>query len=673
MDSQSLKWGTGICLIVFIIFLPCVIPTVYLGDSGELTTGGWGLAIPHVPGYPLLCIYNRIVASLPLGNIAFRTNIASAIAGAMSAALFFLLLRISGIRSSLAFAGAITLALGETFFDQSLKVRAYPLNAFFFIAICYLLYLYKKHPLRPNLLVAGLCFGVGLGNHEILLVVAPLALGIIWSVRKNIRFRNLIFVFALFLLGISVYLYLPIRSTASPILNWGLPNTVSRFLDVLLQRQYASKFFNPDHAAKWGMLKITARSLVGEWGYQISIGAFLGLIAMIALREFSLLIGMIASVVMLIFLRINYIGADELNQVLRYMITLHILFIWVAVKGFEWIFQVLENKFLPVKFSNNALQHKKSISSHSTVSTTKSNSTLVKRAVQAFPILIAILLIIIPLGARSSNLSLGRHWIAYEYGLNQLVSPLPKYALAVGGDNNVFPLWYLQRAEGRRAEVPVMAKAGFATEWVVADIAPWILPDAFKPSPLFDGLHLPYPLFFSALANVSEKGFPILTIFSASADLEEEIAWERLKNIRAFVPFGPGEVINTNSEVPSLGDPESAWRFARLTGLLDPSIPRDAHTESVVSDYGVYLTRRGNLLAEKLQLDAAMSSFRMALVADPKEIASFVGIANVLAKQGKLKESYSLYQELLKRDPYNPTLQKNIQTIKGLLEKKNIE
>ena len=42
----------------------------------------------------------------------------------------------------------------------------------------------------------------------------------------------------LFFFGLTIYLYLPLRSMQAPPLDWGDPETLERFFDVVLRRQF---------------------------------------------------------------------------------------------------------------------------------------------------------------------------------------------------------------------------------------------------------------------------------------------------------------------------------------------------------------------------------------------------------------------------------------------------
>ncbi|MGZ3442447.1 MAG: protein O-mannosyl-transferase family, partial [Polyangia bacterium] len=59
---------------------------MYWLDSSELAAAAWGLGVAHPPGHPLPSLLGRACTLVPLGSIAFRVGLASALAGAAAAA-----------------------------------------------------------------------------------------------------------------------------------------------------------------------------------------------------------------------------------------------------------------------------------------------------------------------------------------------------------------------------------------------------------------------------------------------------------------------------------------------------------------------------------------------------------------------------------------------------------
>src|SRR3972149_396593 len=71
-------------------YLPTLAPTQVPGDPSEYTFIPWILGIAHPPGYAfytlLAALWQRLI---PIGSVAYRTNLLAATAGALSATLVF--------------------------------------------------------------------------------------------------------------------------------------------------------------------------------------------------------------------------------------------------------------------------------------------------------------------------------------------------------------------------------------------------------------------------------------------------------------------------------------------------------------------------------------------------------------------------------------------------------
>ncbi len=92
--------------------------------------------------------------------------------------------------------------------------------------------------------VLSFLFGLSLGAHSIEILYLPfLFILIYWYYLRPNRLpviKNISILFFFFLLGFSIYLYLPIRASQQPYFNWGDPQTLSQFLIHVTDRKDAS-------------------------------------------------------------------------------------------------------------------------------------------------------------------------------------------------------------------------------------------------------------------------------------------------------------------------------------------------------------------------------------------------------------------------------------------------
>jgi hypothetical protein len=88
------RWIQQIFLFVLClgILLLTMVPTIYTLDSAEFTVGAATLGIVHGPGYPLYLVLAHATTWLPVGDIAYRVNLFSALCLALTAPCLYGLL-----------------------------------------------------------------------------------------------------------------------------------------------------------------------------------------------------------------------------------------------------------------------------------------------------------------------------------------------------------------------------------------------------------------------------------------------------------------------------------------------------------------------------------------------------------------------------------------------------
>jgi 4-amino-4-deoxy-L-arabinose transferase-like glycosyltransferase len=123
----------------------------------------------------------------------------------------------------------------RVFWAEAVVAEVYALNSFLIVLLVFLYIKASKGRLGDAryILLSGFVSGLAVVNHESAVLYLP-ALVLTWlfvpveSGRE--RLRASVTGFAFFLLGLSVFLYLPVRSTAAPWVNIGHPDTFGNFL-----------------------------------------------------------------------------------------------------------------------------------------------------------------------------------------------------------------------------------------------------------------------------------------------------------------------------------------------------------------------------------------------------------------------------------------------------------
>jgi len=231
--------------ITFLIFLYSLPPTVApYRDAGELSIGAKTLSVLHPPGYPLYSILGKFFYSvIPIGNTGYRLNLMSSIFSSISIILLYeILLTITG-NKIISFFLPLFFALTPEMFQLSIVSESYSPDIFFIIFLIYLI-IRKK-----NLYLISFIMGIALTNRLSLLLTYP---ALLYFIFKEYRINSKTFLnsFLFFILGLSVYLYMPIRSIKEPFIDWANPQNFSNFLYSITRKAYGhsldkiSEFYN---------------------------------------------------------------------------------------------------------------------------------------------------------------------------------------------------------------------------------------------------------------------------------------------------------------------------------------------------------------------------------------------------------------------------------------------
>jgi hypothetical protein len=258
----------------FSVYLVSLAPSVWWWDSGELAANVQTLGVPHRPGFPLYVFLARVFTFLPIGNFVFELNLFSGLCAAMALTFFHLSLamflgRLGDLlggsearRNLVAFLVTLTIGFTFSFWIQAVRAEVYGLGAllFTFATYCFLRATPNTpHPQslstggegileKPSIISVGnshtarwfwlgiLVSFLGLGNHHVTMLSTfpflTLVAGL--STFATLSFKKWMGVFFLFLLGISTYLYLPVRSLAQPFFNWGGPDDFASTANLVL-------------------------------------------------------------------------------------------------------------------------------------------------------------------------------------------------------------------------------------------------------------------------------------------------------------------------------------------------------------------------------------------------------------------------------------------------------
>ncbi|HLB24736.1 MAG TPA: DUF2723 domain-containing protein, partial [Nitrospirota bacterium] len=276
-ENRVPPYGALLFLGSFALYLVTLAPGVTFWDSGELIAASHALGIPHQPGYPLYCLIGKASSFVPFGAVAYRYNLLSALLSALAVYVVYLALAEiitrcepsppgplpaptlpspaggEGKRKgphvgegrehmSLAAVFAAALAPVRIFWSQAVVAEVYAANALIIasLVLAYARALSGSLSPRRYFALSGLLFGLGVISHASLVLYLP-ALVLGWALLphpQGSRLKSALVGMFFIGLGLSVYLYLPVRAAALPAVNLGHPDTLARFVSVVKWGQY---------------------------------------------------------------------------------------------------------------------------------------------------------------------------------------------------------------------------------------------------------------------------------------------------------------------------------------------------------------------------------------------------------------------------------------------------
>lgn len=289
----------GAFVVAFAAYALMCAPGVTWMDSGELAAAAYTLGGAHPPGHPLHSLLGKLATLVPIGEIGFRIALLSAASMAAAVAGCVALARALVKPAPVALVAIAVLAiLAPVPQVNATRVEVYgPAAALVVWAmVCAVRYVRapagERH-LRPALLCAFLC-ALAAAVHPLIAAAAALPMAIAIAARTPLpRLPRLAAAsVALGLLGLAVYLYLPVRASAAtpPLLMWGQPDSAGALFDLIRAPAYQGNF----ELAGWPARLAGLMVLLGEgFGLGLLFGGLIGLsfAAMTGLRGALLPLG----------------------------------------------------------------------------------------------------------------------------------------------------------------------------------------------------------------------------------------------------------------------------------------------------------------------------------------------------------------------------------------------
>lgn len=293
MLGKTYLWvgvGTGCC--AYMIYFITLTPGLSFIDSGELAAVCATLGIAHPTGYPLYTLLGWLVTQIKVDvRPIYLLNCLSAVFSSITLFVFFLFLnniflktrtlyspqlkRSSEITSLLSLGcGTLLLAFCKVFWSVALITEVYALHALF-ISLLMLMSIKAFGPETGNenhrfLWIMVLFFSLGLSfcNHMSTALIIPALLYFMFAQKSLWKpdGKKILLICVFFIMALFLYIYLPIRASQAPTLNWGNPQTWKTFFWHISGKQYQVWMFSSfDTALK--QMEYFIQLVLGSFGF----------------------------------------------------------------------------------------------------------------------------------------------------------------------------------------------------------------------------------------------------------------------------------------------------------------------------------------------------------------------------------------------------------------------
>lgn len=570
-------WSLLAFLLPFGLYLGCLAPTITFYDSGEFITAVHFLGSAHSPGYPLFLLFAKPFTWLPLGTIAFRVNLATAVSAALACLAVYHLVTLllsetvfcdeadfsEFAKKSAALSGALIFAVSPRLWLQSNHDKPYPLLAFISAVMLLFLLRWRARFLQGDEQPGwwyGTAFLAGLatGAHQTVVLLLPgCLLFVLLTAPQSIRrVREWTLTVGMLLFGGAVQLYLPLRAAAGSRQNWGDPDVLPRFLWHLLRRGYPEE----PHSRDLSLLlkQLAAFNLPHEFGW-----------------------------VGLLFILVGVWACWQIQRAFFIYLLVCLFSFWLILAGY--FNPQLESVFLTEEFYTPLYLLAAVLVAIGLFVVATRGATAAQKPEQyglLHRVVLTVFFCLIPMVQLASNLPVQnqhQNYLAQDYAQNTL-RPLPEDALLfTWGDSGAFPLWYLQGVERFREDLDLAHIPHLVFPWYQRELPR--LAQAFQG----ESGSVSAELVFGHLVEKLHHQRPVLMDFSTRYSLH----WGKHQ------PSQQGMVYWLSEPVPGQPDEGAVWKMYVLHRLTPKGWQPDADSQKALVIHAYCLLQSAEDLARR--------------------------------------------------------------------------
>ena len=136
-------------------------------------------------GYPTFSLLEKLFTFLPIGDLAYRLNLFSAVFGALTILFLFLSTNKLVKNGFVSFISSMIFAFIVPFWEVANRLEFDTLNSFFIILLLFSAILYNENKTRKYLYFFSFCLGLSLTNHPLTFFLAPAIVLYVIIVKKS--------------------------------------------------------------------------------------------------------------------------------------------------------------------------------------------------------------------------------------------------------------------------------------------------------------------------------------------------------------------------------------------------------------------------------------------------------------------------------------------------------
>jgi len=441
-------------LIASILYLCTLAPTVGEADTFEFQVNAIRLGVSHGSGYPLYLLLAKLFSLLPAGGTAaFRVNLSSAFFGVTAALMAYALARALGAPRPASWVGGLSLAASIGLWSRAVEAEVYTLHVTLIGVLLWLAISDQQSAISNQRYWLAFVFGLSMTNHLTTILLAPaVAVALLpalpaprltpHALRRNPTLHALLYPL-LFALGLSLYLYLPLRW---PAVNNGEIMTWEMFRHFITGQEAQGALRLDAWLTDFSRYAIVGRKALDQFGWPGAITALLGLAALFRKRPSAAFVTLAAYGAFAFFGLSFYVPDPDYSS---FLLPAHLVqVVWIALG----IHTVVEATAL---FTTKALGHE------FTRNLILDCSLFIVHC--SFFFLPASLIWI-----NLAKVDQSSDWREYRLGQTILSQPLDEGAAILADSELIAPLYYLQVAEGLRPDLDIIVLA--AEEYYRAEL-----------------------------------------------------------------------------------------------------------------------------------------------------------------------------------------------------------